>query len=96
MLYVYIIAEYLRRIAEYTYHRQHASHPSPSPYTACFAQNGLDLVPGIGDAGDRLYLGATAAEIAPPPDSSSDTINSDTRSDGEASAKKLKHSNAII
>ena len=53
----------------------------------CFTQNGLDLIPGIGDAGDRLYLGATAAEIAPPPD----TI-SDTRSDGEASAKKLKSS----
>lgn len=32
------------------------------------AQNGLDLIPGIGDAGDRLYLGAMAAEIAPPPD----------------------------
>ena len=56
-------------------------------HALCFTQNGLDLIPGIGDAGDRLYLGATAAEIAPPPDTSSEP-----RSDQDKSVKKLKSS----
>lgn len=46
-------------------------HPDVQVHLASIdelAENGLDLIPGIGDAGDRLYLGAMAAEIAPPPD----------------------------
>lgn len=40
----------------------------PVPVNAWnYLQNGLDLIPGIGDPGDRLYLGSVAAEIAPPP-----------------------------
>lgn len=36
-------------------------------------QNGLDLIPGIGDAGDRLYLGAAAVDINPLPDDGRET-----------------------
>lgn len=43
-------------------------------------QNGLDLVPGIGDAGDRLYLGTNATDKALPLD------------DDEGPSKKPKNS----
>eukprot|EP00903_Cladosiphon_okamuranus_P016882 g15564.t1 len=44
-------------------------HPEVQVHLASIdelAANGQDLVPGIGDAGDRLYLGKNAMEIALP------------------------------
>ena len=41
-------------------------------------QNGLDLIPGIGDAGDRLYLGAHNKDMA----SSADGCNDDEKPSG--------------
>ncbi|CAM9661875.1 unnamed protein product [Hapterophycus canaliculatus] len=46
-------------------------HPEVQVHLASIdelAANGLDLVPGIGDAGDRLFLGTSSMEIASPPD----------------------------
>ena len=37
----------------------------PVVFFTWIQQNGQDLVPGIGDAGDRLYLGKNAMDIAP-------------------------------
>ncbi|CAM9359456.1 unnamed protein product, partial [Ascophyllum nodosum] len=42
-------------------------HPEVQVYLASIdelAENGLDLIPGIGDAGDRLYLGAHNKDMA--------------------------------
>lgn len=48
----------------------------------CPPQNGLDLVPGIGDAGDRLFLGTSSMDTTSPPDD-----------EAPQSPKKLKKSN---
>ncbi|CAM9221542.1 unnamed protein product [Ectocarpus sp. 6 AP-2014] len=44
-------------------------HPEVQVHLASIdelAPNGQDLIPGIGDAGDRLYLGTNSLETAPP------------------------------
>ncbi|CAM9112366.1 unnamed protein product [Ectocarpus sp. 8 AP-2014] len=46
-------------------------HPEVQVHLASIdelAPNGQDLIPGIGDAGDRLYLGTNSLETAPPSD----------------------------
>ncbi|CAM9380834.1 unnamed protein product [Discosporangium mesarthrocarpum] len=74
-------------------------HPDVQIYLASIdtlAENGVDLVPGIGDAGDRLYLGLNSEDSSdknllphPRPDSEPDNTSTTNSSDNN-SAKRAR------